>query len=204
MIKKVCILFASPRKNGNTKQLVIPFVDELDKAGVSSRLLDLYDMKIEGCHACRTCQNIWDGFGCPIDDDVHVIFDEILESDLFVLATPIYSWFCTMPMKGVIDRLVYGMNKYFGDERGPSLWKGKELAIISTCGYRVEIGMENFADAMKKYCKHSGLKYKGSLAERDMGYNARFMNEEKEIHARDFAREMINNSHQIHTKFISK
>jgi len=28
-------------------------------------------------------------------------------------------------MKAVLDRLVYGMNKYYGREKGPSLWEGK-------------------------------------------------------------------------------
>jgi len=34
--------------------------------------------------------------------------------DLLVLASPIYSWYCSPPMKAVLDRLVYGMNKYYG------------------------------------------------------------------------------------------
>lgn len=191
MNKKVCILFGSPRKNGNTSNLLIPFTDELNKAGADVTKIDLHDKKIEGCMACRTCQNIWDGFGCPIDDDMPEIFDSVLDSDLIILATPIYSWFCTMPMKGAIDRLVYGMNKFFGDERGPSLWKGKDLALICTCGYRTEVGTENFVSAMKKYCKHSGLNYKGILAERDLGYNKVFMDDEKDKHAREFAREII-------------
>lgn len=191
MDKKVCILFGSPRKEGNTANLLVPFIDELRKFKSEITRIDLYDKKIEGCHACRTCQNVWDGFGCPIDDDMHEVFDAVLKSDLIVLATPIYSWFCTMPMKGAIDRLVYGMNKYFGDERGPSLWKGKDLALICTCGYRTEVGTGIFVEGMKKYCKHSDLNYKGILAERDMGYDKIFMNDEKERHARELALELI-------------
>lgn len=48
-----------------------------------------------------------------------VAFDKVLESDMLILAIPIYSWYCTPPMKAFIDRLVYGMNKYYGDEKGP-------------------------------------------------------------------------------------
>ena len=58
MNKKVCILFGSPRKNGNTSSLLIPFMDELNKAGADVKKIDLYDKKIEGCLACRTCQDI--------------------------------------------------------------------------------------------------------------------------------------------------
>jgi len=41
-------------------------------------------------------------------------------------------------MKALIDRLVYGVNKYHGDEKGPSLWKGKKVALITTCGVSFE------------------------------------------------------------------
>ena len=52
------------------------------------------------------------------------IFDRVLACDLLG-ATPIYSWYCTPPMKAVLDRLVYGMNKYYGRRRGRSLWEGR-------------------------------------------------------------------------------
>ena len=72
------------------------------------------------------------------------IFDSVLACDLLVLATPIYSWYCTPPMKAVLDRLVYGMNKYYGREKGPSLWEGKPVALIATCGYPEEGGHIGF------------------------------------------------------------
>lgn len=43
--------------------------------------------------------------------------EKVLASDLIVLATPIYSWYCTPPMKAIMDRLVYGLCKYYGDEK---------------------------------------------------------------------------------------
>lgn len=44
----------------------------------------------------------------------------------------------TAPFAAELDRLVYGMNKYYGREKGPSLWEGKPVALIATCGYPVE------------------------------------------------------------------
>ncbi len=44
------------------------------------------------------------------------IFDKV-RATLIVLATPIYSWYCTPPMKALLDRLVYGMDKYYGAQR---------------------------------------------------------------------------------------
>jgi len=46
---------------------------------------------------------------------------------------------------------------------------------------------------MKRYCKHSGLIYRGMLAERFLGYNTVFMDEEKAEHARAFAAMLCDN-----------
>jgi multimeric flavodoxin WrbA len=188
---KICILAGSPRKNGNTAKLLKPFVEELGLLKAELRLIWLYDRRVGPCTACRTCQKDWSVFGCRIEDDAQEIFDAILACDAFVLATPIYSWYCTPPMKALLDRLVYGMNKYYGGEKGPSLWAGKQAAIIATCGYRPEKGADLFEEGIKRYCKHSRLLYAGMLAERDPGYDSAFMTEEKEAHARDFARRLV-------------
>jgi putative NADPH-quinone reductase len=95
-------------------------------------------------------------------------------------------------MKAVLDRFVYGMNKYYGDEKGPALWAGKKIAILATCGYKPEKGADLFEEGVKRYCKHSQLQYIGMLVERDLGYKSSFMTDEKAEHSRLFAQELIN------------
>ena len=136
----VCILMGSPRRQGNTAALLEPFREELEQSGAQTRTIWLYEKNIQPCIACRTCQRDWSRFGCVRKDDAEAIFQVILESELMVLATPIYSWYCTPPMKALLDRLVYGMNKYYGEEKGPALWEGKAMALLMTCGYRPEKG----------------------------------------------------------------
>jgi len=177
----------SPRKNGNTHSLLKPFVEELSANGAEYELIWLHDKNIHPCVACRKCQKDWTIFGCWHNDDVQEIFDKILAADNIILATPIYSWYCTPPMKVLLDRLVYGMNKYYGEEKGPALWQGKNVALIVTCGYRPENGADLFELGIKRYCKHSQLTYAGMLCERDLGYNHSFMDSEKESHSRTFA-----------------
>lgn len=188
---KYCILMGSPRKNGNTSKLLKPFIEELQLKQVQYDMVWLYDKHIEPCIACRKCQEDCTNFGCHYSDDTQEIFDKIYNSDIIILATPIYSWFCTPPMKALLDRLVYGMNKYYGDEIGPSLWKGKKLAIITTCGYRPENGADLFEEGIKRYCKHSKLRYVGMLAERDFGYKSVFITDDKIEHSRLFARQLM-------------
>ncbi len=186
-VMNVCILMGSPRKHGNTAALLKPFMEELDACGYESEMIRLYDLEIKPCIACRNCQQDWSGFNCSFDDDGQQVAQKLLACDMIVLATPVYSWYCTPPMKALLDRMVYGLNKYYGDKKGPSLWKGKRVALITTCGYPPEKGADLLEEGIKRYCKHSQLIYKGMLAERHMGYETVFMDEGKERRAREFA-----------------
>lgn len=188
---KYTILMGSPRKKGNTISILNPFIETIKEAKNEMELFWIYDMNIRGCTACRACQKDWTKFGCTIKDDMQEIFDSIIASDYIILATPIYSWSCTAPMKAVLDRLVYGMNKFYGDSKGPSLWSGKHVAIIATCGYKPEKGADLFEGSIRRYCKHSSLIYDGMLVERDLGYETEFIDEEKKENARNFASELM-------------
>ena len=189
---KALILMGSPRKNGNTVALAAPFVDQLRAKGAEVTTFDVYDMDLRPCVACRTCQQDWTKFGCPQEDDMQQIFDAAMEADLIVAASPIYSWYCTPPMKNVLDRLVYGMNKYYGEEMGSSIWKGKKLALISTCGYPVEKGADLWEEGMRRYAKHSRLQYVGMACERQRNYGEQFMDEDKAAKMRAFAQQCLN------------
>ena len=85
----------------------------------------------------------------------------------------------TAPFAAELDRLVYGMNKYYGREKGPSLWEGKPVALIATCGYPVEKGADLWEAGMQRYCKHSRLRLLGMLAQRHRGYDTVIMDPEK-------------------------
>lgn len=189
---KACILMGSPRKKGNTAALLDPFCQQLEAEGAQCQTIWLYDREIQPCIACRACQRDWSVFGCSRRDGMGEIFEQILACDLLVLATPIYSWYCTPPMKAALDRLVYGMNKCYGEEKGPALWAGKGVALLTTCGYRPEVGADLWETGIKRYCKHSQLRYLGMLAERHLGYQTVFMDEEKAERAQAFARGLWN------------
>lgn len=197
---RYCILMGSPRKNGNTAALLHPFMEELHSLGHETDLAYLYEKEISSCIACRVCQKDWTIFGCHFKDDVQDIFDRILQADAIVLASPMYSWYCTAPMKALLDRLVYGMNKFYGEHKGPSLWRGKKIALLTTCGYRPEKGCDLWEEGMKRYAKHSELHYLGNLAERHLGYQTVFMDEAKDMRARMYAQEL---HQQVQNSFSS-
>ena len=195
--KTITIFRASPRRNGNTNSLADVVARRIAENAphVNIREFDLSEMTIRPCTACRQCQKDWTTVSCPrwngdltdASDDMPQIFEAVTESDLLILATPVYSWYCTPPMKAMLDRLVYAMNMYYGEKRGPSLWEGKKLALITTCGYPPEKGADLLEEGIRRYCKHSKLQYLGMLCCRHMGYGVPFMDEEKQKQAEDFA-----------------
>ena len=188
---RVCILMGSPRPEGNTAALLTPFTTKLERLGAQVERLDLYGMDLRPCTACRACQRDWSVFGCPQPDEMGRVFDAVAACDLLVLAGPVYSWYCTPPTKAVLDRLVYGMNKYYGEAKGPALWAGKGLALLSTCGYRPERGSDLWEEGMRRYAKHSALRWMGCMAERHLGYGTEFMDGDKAGRARDFAARLV-------------
>ncbi|HYF81553.1 MAG TPA: flavodoxin family protein [Clostridia bacterium] len=184
---RICILFGSLRENSNTGLLLQPFIEELKRLGAEIDFISLKDKHIEPCTACWTCQNIFEEPGCPKKDDMNILYEAVLKSDCIIFASPIYSWYCTPPMKAVMDRLVYGMNKYYGDTEGPCLWEGKKCALVTTCGYEIEDGAGVFEEGMRRYSKHSNLQYLGKLAVQDIDGKSYFQNESAVNAAKEFA-----------------
>lgn len=188
---KFCVLMASPRLNGNTAELVKPFLTELRKNGAEVKYITLAEKNILPCKGCYACQNISDEYGCVKQDDTAEIMEEIIKSDCIVLATPIYSWYCTTPMKALLDRH-YGLNKFYGSATG-SLWEGKKVSIIATHGYDAEYGTGPFETGIKRLCKHSNLEYVGMYSMRDEDNLASFQTEDAINGATLFANKLLGN-----------
>jgi multimeric flavodoxin WrbA len=192
MQMKVTVVFSSPRKKGNTAALLSPFMDELKMRGAEIDYYDVYEKNISGCRACLQCQKDTSRAMCVIEDDMQPILSSVSESELLVIAAPVYCWGLPGPVKTVLDRLIYAFCKYYGDDpHGPALLAGKKLALITTCGYPVEKGADLLEESMKRTAKHCKLSYAGMLAERQRNLKEPFMNEEKEEHARAFAKSLI-------------
>ena len=184
---RAAVFRASPREKGNTNRLTDAVVASMKEKDWQVTEFDLYSQEILPCVACRECQKDWTAITCARKDDMERIFPAVADCDLILLATPVYSWYCTPPMKAMLDRLVYAMNMYYGEERGPSLWEGKEVALIVTSGYPRDRGPDLFEEGMRRYCRHSRLVYRGMLWGQHLGYTSEFMDEEKRKAARAFA-----------------
>lgn len=189
---KFCVLMGSPRLDGNTAELAKPFIEELQTSGAEVDYITLADKKISPCKGCYVCQHVLNEYGCSQHDDMQQIVSAVLNSDCFVLAAPIYTWYCPAEMKAMLDRF-YGMNKYYGDCGPASLWKGKSCAILATHGYDAEYGAKPFETGIRRLCEHSGLNYRGMYSVRDLDDKASFQTEEAIRGVKEFARQILLN-----------
>ena len=119
------ILFGSPRRDGNTMDLVGAFAAPL-KARGRVRTINLNDINIRPCQGCLTCIPAGN---CKINDDMKDIRKYILESDLIVFATPVYWFTVSGQLKIAMDRCLP-----FLDEQYNSRIKGKKAVTLMTCG----------------------------------------------------------------------
>jgi len=188
---KCTVLMGSPNRDGNTAAMLSPFLDELTSMGAECETAWLYDMNIQPCYGCKLCQDVMDDFGCVRADDVQRVYHTILSSDLVVFATPIYAWYCTAPMKALMDRVIYAGCKYYGKVRGGSTLAEKPFATLVTCGYPPEKGADVWETGLKRWCKHCRAPYLGMFCHQDLGRKDVFMNDKVEQDVRSFARSII-------------
>lgn len=186
---KVLILMGSPRSKGNTAELCKPFIQELEERKSEVKYIALEGMNILPCKGCYACQEVSGEYGCVQKDDMFEIVKSIIWADCIILATPIFSWYCTSKMKAVLDRH-YGLNKYYGSASG-SLWEGKKVGIIATHGYKADYATEPFETGVKRLCKHSNLEYIGMYSVRDTDNIASFQTAEAIKGAKEFARSIL-------------
>ena len=186
---KVCIINGSPRRNGNTAELLKPFRERMLQLGTEIDDIFLKDYKIGPCLGCYVCQNVSGEYGCVQKDDAEAVWMRAGEADLLVLATPIYSWYCTAEMKALMDRH-YALNKYYGSAQG-QLIPRLSVALLTTHGYKDEYANEPFETGIRRLCKHCHWDYLGRYSARDIDGISDMQTEEAMDGARRFADELL-------------
>jgi len=98
---RVLGIAGSPRRGGNTDLLL----DEVMK-GAASRAAEvktiiLNDLTISPCQHCDGCLETGN---CVVQDDMQMVYRELMEADRIVLASPLHFMALTAQMKAMIDR----------------------------------------------------------------------------------------------------
>lgn len=102
-MKNVLIISASPRKGGNSDTLCDRFAQGAAESGHKVEKVFLTDKNIGYCRGCGVCNST---HKCVQKDDMGEILDKMVDSDVIVLATPVYFYSMDGQMKTFIDRTV--------------------------------------------------------------------------------------------------
>jgi multimeric flavodoxin WrbA len=128
----------SPRIKGNTDTLLSTFMDTATEKGAETFVVNAYKTNIQPCVECGVCEK--KGI-CSINDDMqNDIYPLIRRSDIIVLASPIFFYNVTAPLKAFIDRTqTFWSRKYrlqLEDPKRP-IRKGLLLALGATKGQQL-------------------------------------------------------------------
>lgn len=98
---RIVILMGSPNRKGSTNILVENFMKGAEEAGHICEGIDVCHANIHPCTGCVAC-----GFEgpCVQKDDVEMIRQKLLASDMVVFATPLYYYGMSAQLKMVVDR----------------------------------------------------------------------------------------------------
>ena len=99
----ILVLNGSPRPNGVTAKMVSVFQKAAEKGGHVVQAVNVCRKQIHGCLACEYCHGKGQGT-CAQKDDMQAIYEKLRETDMLVLASPIYYHNLSGQLKCVIDR----------------------------------------------------------------------------------------------------
>ena len=100
---KILVLNGSPRPDGNTSKMIKVFKDSAEPAGHQVTVVNVCGKNIKGCLACEYCHGKGHG-ECAQKDDMQEIYALLKDTNMLVLASPIYYHNISGQLKCAIDR----------------------------------------------------------------------------------------------------
>jgi multimeric flavodoxin WrbA len=104
---KVIAFNGSPHKDGNTYRLIRHTLDELEKAGIETELVQIGGKKVHPCMACWKCFESLDRQCAVKNDMVNECIEKMIEADGIIIGTPTYFSGVTPEIKAFMDRAFF-------------------------------------------------------------------------------------------------
>ena len=157
---KVLGIMGSPRRQSNTEILLDRALAGAEEMGAEVEKAVASELKVSPCREIYAC--LKDG-RCAIKDDMQWLYEELLEADHIIFASPIFFYALTSQAKAIVDRCqalwvrrhVLGMGKE--DNR---IRRGVFISVGATRGSRLFDGATLTA---KYFFEAIGVKYAGDL-----------------------------------------
>ena len=166
----VLIINGSPKgAKGITSLIANSFAKGLEEAGAKVTTIYTKDLKIGPCCGTLHCWEKTPGICCK-KDDMGMVLELMNETDVLVLASPVYVDGITGPLKNLLDRRIPRSLPYFELENGHCrhpLRKGvnaiKQVALISNCGFWELDNFDALLAHVKATCNNFHAEFAGAL-----------------------------------------
>lgn len=103
---KILVIESSPHKHGSSNLLADEFIRGAQEAG---HLVSVFDIGHADLHPCMGCEACGMSGPCVQKDDMGILREKLLDSDMAVFVSPLYYFGFSAQMKVMIDRF-YSFN----------------------------------------------------------------------------------------------
>jgi multimeric flavodoxin WrbA len=140
---RILCIYGSPRKDGNSDQLMNAFVAGLEEGGGVAQKIYLRELRFNPCREIYACRNSGD---CALKDDVTAIYAELRSADAIAFAMPVMFYGAGALAKSFIDRaqalwgIKYLLNQQVATGRLVKR-KGVLLSVAGSKGQKVFDGL---------------------------------------------------------------
>ncbi len=175
--EKVLAILGSPHANGATATMLECAIREAEKADSIVTKINLYDKKISYCTGCRAC---FATGVCVQKDDLQRIAALFRESQLIILAAPVYWANVPAPVKNLFDRLLGTAMEETNTFPKPRL-QGKKYLLLTSCNtpapFSWIFGQSRGAiRCMDEFFKTAGMKPIGKFVHTNAGKKGELSN----------------------------
>lgn len=144
---KVCILYGSPHQNRVTGALLDEYLSTLS-ADVKVTRFDAYQMSVHPCMGCGGCKKE----GRCVYRDMDAVFEAVEESDLLLVASPVYYLSTPAPLKTIIDRFQPYFERRFTLGQKPPIEKPRKAVFLLAYGTERYGGADPLITTLRMLC----------------------------------------------------
>ncbi|MHC1746301.1 MAG: flavodoxin family protein [Negativicutes bacterium] len=146
---KVVAFNGSPRRGGNTEQMLKIVLNELVKHGIETEFVQVGGTGLRFCKACNYCHKNKTAKCAISNDPVNEWIEKIIAADGIILGSPVYFHNVTGEMKAFIDRVGFvarGNGRIFTGKIGAGLVAMRRMGAMPALD-----AMFNFFVSMQMY-----------------------------------------------------
>jgi multimeric flavodoxin WrbA len=166
---KVITINGSPRmEKGNTALILTPFIQGMMDAGSEVELFYTGRLKVKPC----TCGEMYCWYKkageCCIKDDMQLLYPQLREADILILATPVY---IPLPgeMQNFINRLCPLIEPFLENHQGRTRArfhkhvKIQKIVIVSTGGWWEKENFKTVVSITEELAKVASVEFAGAV-----------------------------------------